>query len=293
MMIDIDGVSTNPAPPRHALTILAVSDLERCHRFYREAFGWPVRVEVPAYVELELPDGRGLGLYRHDAFAGNTGGAPRQRAAGEITGTEIYLLCGDLDHAIARLEAAGARALSGRAPRPWGDEAAYFADPEGNVLVVARPCADPDVEEVVDGRGRLCREILTALPDWFGIPSAVDQYCRDSEALPSYAVRAGDTRIGFVALKEHFATTTEIYVIGVHPDHHRQGAGRKLIRTAEAYARARGHHLLMVKTMGPSRKNREYELTRAFYLAMGFRPVEELLTLWGQTPCLLLAKPVS
>ena len=25
------------------------------------------------------------------------------------------------------------------APRDWGDEAAYFADPDGNVLVVARP----------------------------------------------------------------------------------------------------------------------------------------------------------
>jgi len=37
------------------------------------------------------------------------------------------------------LEAAGARLLSAAAPRDWGDEAAYFADPDGNVLVVARP----------------------------------------------------------------------------------------------------------------------------------------------------------
>ncbi|MBI2932661.1 MAG: VOC family protein, partial [Planctomycetes bacterium] len=40
--------------------------------------------------------------------------------------------------AIARIEATGARLLSARAPRPWGDEAAYYADPDGNVVVLAR-----------------------------------------------------------------------------------------------------------------------------------------------------------
>ena len=43
--------------PRHVLTILAVRDLERSVAFYRAAFGWPARVEVPAYVEFELPGG--------------------------------------------------------------------------------------------------------------------------------------------------------------------------------------------------------------------------------------------
>ncbi len=39
-----------------------------------------------------------------------------------------------------RAIAAGARELSPLAPRDWGDEAAYFADPDGNVLAVARRC---------------------------------------------------------------------------------------------------------------------------------------------------------
>ena len=51
----------SPAP-RHILTILAVSDLDQAARFYADAFGWPIRVEVPVYVELLLPDGRGLAL---------------------------------------------------------------------------------------------------------------------------------------------------------------------------------------------------------------------------------------
>jgi uncharacterized glyoxalase superfamily protein PhnB len=42
---------------------------------------------------------------------------------------------------VNRLTAAGARVLSPVAPRDWGDDAAYFADPDGNVIVVARPIA--------------------------------------------------------------------------------------------------------------------------------------------------------
>ncbi|MHC4957811.1 MAG: VOC family protein, partial [Planctomycetota bacterium] len=74
-----------------------------------------------------------------EAFARNTNEHPAAPPAGAITGTEIYLHCDDLADAIAKLDAAGARLLSGRAPRDWGDEAAYFADPEGNVIVVTRP----------------------------------------------------------------------------------------------------------------------------------------------------------
>lgn len=128
-----------PAGPSHILTILAVKDLGVARTFYDAAFGWPARVDVPVYVELELPDGRGLGLYQREGFAHNTGQAPLVIPDGEITGTEIYLHCDDLALTMERLKRAGARELSPRAPRDWGDEAAYYADPDGNVLVVARP----------------------------------------------------------------------------------------------------------------------------------------------------------
>lgn len=121
------------------LTILAVSDLERSVTFYRQAFGWPIRINAPVLVELELPDGRGLGLYKRSGFAHNTQQTPVLVPVGEISGTELYFRTDDLDGAVARLEAAGARPLSALAERPWGDEAAYFADPDGNVIVVSRP----------------------------------------------------------------------------------------------------------------------------------------------------------
>ena len=132
------------AGPRHILTILAVGDREASLAFYRAAFGWPVRIEVPVYVEFELPDGRGLGLYQREGFGHNTNQAPEVVPEGGISGTEIYLHCDDLPAAIDRIRAAGARELSLLAPRDWGDEAAYFADPDGNVLVLARPLPASD-----------------------------------------------------------------------------------------------------------------------------------------------------
>jgi predicted enzyme related to lactoylglutathione lyase len=123
---------------RHVLTVLAVEDLERSVTFYRRAFGWPTSVEVPVYVEFTLPDGNGVGLYAKEGFACNVGQVPTLATPARIGGTELYFRVDDLEEAIGRLEAAGAHCLSERAPRGWGDEAAYYADPDGNVLVMAR-----------------------------------------------------------------------------------------------------------------------------------------------------------
>jgi predicted enzyme related to lactoylglutathione lyase len=137
--MSIEESVAKPPVARHVLTILAVHDLARSAAFYREAFGWPLRVEAPVYVELEQPDGRGLGLYQREGFGRNTGQVPMRVPAGELVGTELYFHVDDLEAMAQRLSEAGARLLSPMAARDWGDEAAYFADPDGNVIVVARP----------------------------------------------------------------------------------------------------------------------------------------------------------
>ena len=129
--------------PTLVLTILAVEDLERAVRFYRTAFGWAPRVETPVYVELAMADGRGLGLYHRDGYARNTGRPAQPVAEGMVGAAELYFHCRDLDARIAALHEAGAEELSPRSLRDWGDEAAYFADPDGNVLVVAMPAPLP------------------------------------------------------------------------------------------------------------------------------------------------------
>lgn len=124
---------------RHVLTILAVPELAPAVAFYRAAFGFDVEVETPVYCELRMPGGQRLGLYQRDGFGRNTGAVPAAIPPGELAPCELYFHTDDVDAAAARLAGAGARLLSPRAVRPWGDEAAYFADPNGNVLVVARP----------------------------------------------------------------------------------------------------------------------------------------------------------
>lgn len=117
--------------------ILAVEDLAAMAAFYQAVLGWQRVVDVPVYVELQHEDGMRLGLYVDAHFARNVGAMPA--ASRGLTRTEIYLHCDDPSAALERARQAGARLLGPLAPRPWGDEAAYVADPEGNVVVLARP----------------------------------------------------------------------------------------------------------------------------------------------------------
>jgi predicted enzyme related to lactoylglutathione lyase len=124
---------------RHVLTILAVRDLTVARAFYDAAFGWARPVSTPVYVEFALPGEQRLGLYQRDGFAKNTGQATVQIPPGALAPTELYFHVDDLQPALRRVQDAGGRLLSALARRDWGDEAAYFADPDGNVIVVARP----------------------------------------------------------------------------------------------------------------------------------------------------------
>ncbi len=122
---------------RHALTILATSHFREMVDFYKAAFGWELAVETPVYVEFLLPGAQRIGIYEREAFGRNTGRAPATTTHGELAPTELYFYADDPEAAMTRLRAAGARQLSAYAMRPWGDGAGYFADLEGNVLVVA------------------------------------------------------------------------------------------------------------------------------------------------------------
>ncbi|MEM1101562.1 MAG: GNAT family N-acetyltransferase [Pseudomonadota bacterium] len=151
------------------------------------------------------------------------------------------------------------------------------------------------VEEVHEGRGALCRDVLLDLPEWFGNPGAVDRYAAFAESPEAtmLAARAAGETLGMLTLKLHYGTQCEIHVLGVRASHHRRGVGRALLRAAEARGRAEGCAFLGVKTLGETNPDPHYARTRAFYRAMGFVPYERLDTLWGaETPCLLMIKPL-
>jgi ribosomal protein S18 acetylase RimI-like enzyme len=144
------------------------------------------------------------------------------------------------------------------------------------------------------GQAAVCEPILRALPGWFGIEEATAQYVRDIDALPTFLALTGGEVVGFLTLKRHTAFSAEIHVMGVHPAYHRRGAGRALVCAAEAYLQGQGVEYLQVKTLSDTHPDEGYALTRAFYLAVGFRPLQELPKLWGEeNPCLQMVKALT
>jgi ribosomal protein S18 acetylase RimI-like enzyme len=80
-----------------------------------------------------------------------------------------------------------------------------------------------------------------------------------------------------MTLRTHFPKAAEIHCIAARPEFHRRGVGRALIAFAERHLAAQGVEFLQVKTMGPSRPNREYAMTTEFYRAVGFVELEEFI----------------
>lgn len=124
--------------PRLTSVILGVDDLASARAFYDAVLGWPARIEAPVFVELGEQGAAGIGLYVRAGFAANPGAEPLAPPKSGVTATELYLHVEDVVTAVERGLAAGGRLLSALAPRPWGEEVAYLADPDGNVVALTR-----------------------------------------------------------------------------------------------------------------------------------------------------------
>ena len=142
--------------------------------------------------------------------------------------------------------------------------------------------------ELPDERSRLCEQVLRDLPEWFGIEEATAASIADVAELPTFRIEDD----GFLSLELHTPLAAEVYVMGVRRARHGHGLGSALLRSAEAYLRARGVEYLQVKMLGPSDQDAGYANTRSFYLARGFVPLEEIHGLWEHNPCLTMVKPL-
>ena len=140
------------------------------------------------------------------------------------------------------------------------------------------------VEEAAE-KQRIARSILEALPAWFGIPEAREQYIKESAAQPFFAALAAEKPIGFLCLKETGKETVELSVMGVLKDYHRRGIGRKLFEQAKKAAENLGYSFMQVKTVQMGRYA-EYDATNRFYRSLGFKEFELFPTLWDErNPC--------
>ncbi|WP_087025731.1 GNAT family N-acetyltransferase [Thaumasiovibrio subtropicus] len=141
------------------------------------------------------------------------------------------------------------------------------------------------------GLGKACEAVLRTLPEWFGREDSLLEYVDDIEALDTVTAWQDGELIGFMSIKQHFDESAELFVLGVTRDHHRKGVGQALYQAVEAYLKAKNTQLVQVKTVSPTTGNADYAQTLAYYLAMGFLPLEDFVELWGEdTPCRILVK---
>lgn len=141
------------------------------------------------------------------------------------------------------------------------------------------------------GKAEVCESILRVLPQWFGKQTALIQYLKDIEMLPSLLAVVDNECVGFITFKLHNEYAAELYIMGVRPEYHRQGIGRALVRRVESILRQQSIEYWQVKTLASSHPDKFYARTRAFYFSMGFRPLEVFTQLWGEAnPCMLMVK---
>ena len=143
------------------------------------------------------------------------------------------------------------------------------------------------IKQLIDPaeKKKISREILEALPDWFGVEESREEYIRNSAGQPFFAAYADGQAVGFLCLKETGKATVELAVMGVKQEHHRLGVGRTLFSAAKQYAVQAGYTFMQVKTvkMGPYE---DYDRTNLFYQSLGFQEFEVFPTLWDENnPC--------
>ena len=134
------------------------------------------------------------------------------------------------------------------------------------------------------------RLILEALPEWFGIPEAREEYIRESAGRIFFCAYDRNRPVGFLYLKETGNATVELYVMGIRKEYHRQGIGRLLFRRFLGAALSLPDKLSVkhgvYQKFVQMGKYEEYDRTNRFYLALGFREFEVFPTLWDEgNPC--------
>jgi hypothetical protein len=133
--------------PRVDVITLAVEDLERALRFYRDGLGFDSRGIVGtqwtdeesgangAVAVFELEGGLLLSLYPRADLAKDAAIPAGPKRPGEFSLGQLVQSRDEVDALIAKAEAAGAEVTSPRA-RPWGIYSGYFRDLDGHLWEV-------------------------------------------------------------------------------------------------------------------------------------------------------------
>ena len=141
--------------PRIHVVTLAVDDLDRSMRFYRDGLG----LETPgiggtefvgdadnpggAVAMFTLGGGLILSLYGRDDLAKDAGIPVEGASSGDFSLGHIVPTREAVDELLEQAVAAGAQSLGEPHDRPWGIYSAYFKDPDGHLWEIVW---NPDFE---------------------------------------------------------------------------------------------------------------------------------------------------
>lgn len=132
---------------------------------------------------------------------------------------------------------------------------------------------------------RIARTMLEALPAWFAIPEAREEYIRDSMGKLFFCALENEKEVGFLYLKQTGKDTIELAVMGVLKEYHRKGIGKSLFEFAKKIVKEYGYSFIQVKTIQMG-KYEDYDKTNHFYISLGFKEFEIFPTLWDEwNPC--------
>ena len=129
--------------PRITLLTLAVDDLERAVRFYRDGMGLKTegivgtQYEHGAVAFFDLQDGLRLALWPRASLAHDAGLPLGSPSATEFSIGHNVSSKEEVDAVMADAAKAGARIVKAAQDTFWGGYAGYFHDPDGHLWEVA------------------------------------------------------------------------------------------------------------------------------------------------------------
>lgn len=128
---------------RITMLTLAVDDLERAVRFYRDGLGWRTNgivgteFENGAVAFFELAAGMKLALWPRRSLAADTGLPIQASSALELSIAHNVGSAADVDAAMDLAKRAGATIVKHAQATFYGGYAGYFQDPDGHLWEVA------------------------------------------------------------------------------------------------------------------------------------------------------------
>jgi GNAT superfamily N-acetyltransferase len=129
-------------------------------------------------------------------------------------------------------------------------------------MILIRPLSNQDIEAVAN--------VAQALSEWFDENARSRAIPLDCRYQDGFVAEDKWLVLGFITL---YVAEGQVNIgwMGVLPDWHGQGIGKRLMAAAIKYCRERKISELATYTLGDGVDYEPYEATRSFYFSQGFR----------------------